>query len=169
MTDSSRDSPCDSPRFAELPTPALTFFADLSVEVGTPVEVGATAQGMRRLIPIVGGNAAGAGWRARVLPGGCDFQLIVSPTLAQLDARYVLETDAGELIYVQNRALRSAPADVMARLQRGEAVPPEQVYFRCTPQFETASPALAWITTRLFVGTGQRLPHRVDMRFFELS
>lgn len=163
------DSPRDLSLFADLPTPALTFFADLSVEVGTPVEVGATAQGVRRLIPIVGGNAAGAGWRARVLPGGCDFQLIVSPTLAQLDARYVLETDAGELIYVQNRALRSAPADVMARLQRGEVVPPEQVYFRCTPQFETASPALAWITTRLFVGTGQRLPHRVDMRFFELS
>lgn len=149
--------------------PTLTFFADLSVEVGTPVEVGATAQGVRRLIPIVGGNAAGAGWRARVLPGGCDFQLIVSPTLAQLDAHYVLETDAGELIYVQNRALRSAPADVMARLQRGEVAPPEQVYFRCTPQFETASPALAWITTRLFVGTGQRLPNRVDMRFFALG
>ena len=95
--------------------------------------------------------------------------MVVSPTLAQLDARYVLETDAGDLMYVHNRALRSAPADVMARLQRGEAVPPEQVYFRCTPQFETASPALAWITTRLFVGTGQRLPHRVDMQFFELS
>ena len=42
-----------------------------------------------------------------MLPGGADFQLIVSDTLAELDARYVLETDGGELIYVQNRAIRS--------------------------------------------------------------
>jgi hypothetical protein len=169
MTDLPQHPSPAPARFADLPAPALTFFADLSVQVGTPVEVGTTAQGVRRLIPIVGGHAAGHGWVARVLPGGCDFQLIVSPTLAHLDARYVLETDAGDMVYVQNRALRSAPADVMARLQRGEAVPPEQVYFRCHPQFETASPALAWATSRLFVGTGQRQPHQVDMRFFELG
>ena len=28
-------------------------------------------------------------------------------------------------------------------------MPPEQVYFRCHPQFETASPTLAWATSRL--------------------
>jgi len=87
-----------------LPQPALEFFADLSVIVDKPQEVGQTVHGMRRLIPILGGQAQGQGWTARVLPGGADFQLIVTPRLAELDARYVLETDAGDLIYVQNRA-----------------------------------------------------------------
>ncbi len=153
----------------DLPAISLKFFADLSVLVDTPQEVGRTVHGLRRLIPIAGGEAVGDGWRARVLPGGADFQLIVNDRLAELDARYVMETDAGDLIFVQNHAVRSGAPDVMARLLRGEAVDPAQIYFRCSPRFETASPALGWISERLFVGTGARLPDRVVMRFFELA
>ena len=154
---------------AILPTPELLFFADLRVSVATPQEVGATVHGRRRLIPITGGEAVGEGWRARVLPGGADFQLIVNGTLAELDARYVLETDGGDLIYVQNTAVRRGPPELLARLARGEVVPPEQIYFRCFPRFETAAPSLAWISERLFVGTGARHPDSVQMRFFELK
>lgn len=152
-----------------LATPPLEFFADLCVQVDRPQEVGQVARGRRRLIPIVGGEATGNGWRARVLPGGADFQLVVSDTLAELDARYVLETDAGDLVYVRNRAIRSGPADLMARLVRGEPVDPAQIYFRCSPAFETASRALGWINERMFVGTGARHPDQVVMRFFELG
>lgn len=52
------------------PTPTLNYFADLSVLVGKPQEVGQTPRGLRRLIPILGGAASGNGWNARVLPGG---------------------------------------------------------------------------------------------------
>lgn len=150
-------------------TPTLTYFADLSVQVDKPQEVGQTAHGLRRLIPIVGGSASGVGWTARVLPGGADFQLIVNDRLAELDARYCLETDGGDLIYVQNRAIRTGPPELMARLIRGETVDPSKIYFRCSPQFETAAPALRWITERLFVGTGARHPDKVVMRFWVLD
>jgi hypothetical protein len=43
--------------FAHLAVPTQTFFADLSVTVGAPQEVGSTAQGFRRVIPITGGSA----------------------------------------------------------------------------------------------------------------
>ncbi|RZJ09209.1 MAG: DUF3237 domain-containing protein [Acidovorax sp.] len=151
-----------------LPDPQFKFFANLRVEVGTPQEVGHTVHGLRRLIPILGGSATGNGWSARVLPGGADFQLIVNDRLSELDARYVLETDGGDLIYVQNRAVRSGPAELIARLVRGEPVDPAQIYFRCSPSFETASNALGWIAERMFVGTGARFPDAVAMRFFEL-
>ena len=108
-------------------------------------------------------------WRARVVPGGADFQLVASPTMATLEARYVLETEAGELVYVHNDAIRTAAPEVMARLLRGEAVEPQQVYFRCVPRFECAAPALAWIGERVFLGTGLRRPSQVAMRFFEVS
>ena len=124
---------------------------------------------MRRLIPILGGQVQGQGWTARVLPGGADFQLIVNERMAELDARYTIETDAGDLIFVQNHAVRTAAPEVMARLVRGEPVPPEAVYFRCNPRFETASASLAWITERLFLGTGARHPDKVVMRFFEVA
>lgn len=152
-----------------LATPALEFFADLAVRVGAPQEVGVTLHGQRRLIPILGGEVRGVGWTAQVLPGGADFQLTVSPRLTELDARYVLETDGGDRIFVHNRALRAAAPEVTAQLLRGEPVDPAQVYFRCTPSFETASPALTWITERLFVGTGVRRPDRVDVRFFTVN
>ena len=151
-----------------LAQPELKFFADLSVEVAKPIEVGHTIHGTRRLIAIVGGTARGEGWTAKVLPGGADFQLIVNDQIAELDARYVLETDGGDLIYVQNHAVRTASPDVMAKLIKGEPVNPESVYFRCTPRFETACASLSWISQRLFIGTGARHPDRVVMRFFEV-
>lgn len=152
-----------------LTVPQLNFFADLSVQVAKPQEVGQTLHGMRRLIPILGGTVQGDGWAGRVLPGGADFQLIVNDRVAELDARYVVEVDGGDLIYVQNRAVRTAAPEVMARLIRGEVVDPASVYFRCSPSFETASPALAWISERLFIGTGARLPDQVVMRFYEVA
>ena len=153
----------------DFPTPELRRFADLSVSVAAPQEVGATVHGRRRLIPILGGEVQGQGWQGRVLPGGADFQLIVNERLAELDARYTIELDGGDLIFVSNRAVRVAAPAVMAALMRGEPVDPAQVYFRCSPQFETASPSMAWISERLFVGTGARRPDRVLMRFFEVA
>jgi hypothetical protein len=152
-----------------LPTPKLNFFADLSVHVDKPQEVGPGLHGVRRVIPILGGQVQGQGWSARVLPGGADFQLILNPRMAELDARYVIETDGGDLIFVKNRAVRTAAPEVMAKLIRGEPVEPHSVYFRCSPSFETASSALGWISERLFVGTGARHPDRVVMRFFEVA
>jgi hypothetical protein len=149
--------------------PSLAFFADLSVRVGAPHEVGGTPAGQRRVIPILGGEVRGEGWSGRIVPGGADFQAIVSPTLAQLDARYLIETDAGELVYVVNRALRSASAETTQKLIRGEPVDPASVYFRCTPSFETSAPSLAWINERMFVGTGVRRPDEVLISVFLLA
>jgi len=151
-----------------LAPPGLARFADLNVQVGGPVEVGDTGRGVRRVIPILGGSCVARDWSARVLAGGADFQLLVNDRMARLEARYVLETDAGDRIYVHNDALRTAAPEVMARLVRGEPVEPGDVYFRCVPRFETAAPALAWMMERVFLGTGLRRPADVVMRFFEV-
>ena len=151
-----------------LQAPTLSRFADLSIQVATPVEVGAVGAGVRRVIAILGGTCQARDWTARVLPGGADFQLIVSDRCAQLDARYVMETDAGDRIYVQNQALRTATPQVSARLARGEPVDPADVYFRCVPRFEVASRSLAWMTERVFLGAGVRRPGDVVLRFFEV-
>jgi hypothetical protein len=151
-----------------LDAPRLARFADLTVQVAAPIEVGVVGHGTRRVIPILGGGCIARDWSARVLPGGADFQLIVNARMARLEARYVLQTDAGDRIYVCNDALRTAPPEAMARLVRGAPVDPAQVYFRCVPRFEVAAPALARMMERLFVGTGLRRPDDVVMRFFEV-
>ena len=151
-----------------LAAPGLARFADLSVQVAAPIEVGAVGHGTRRVIPILGGTCEARDWTARVLAGGADCQLIVNERMARLEARYVLETDAGDRIYVHNDAVRTAAPEVMARLIRGEPVEPADVYFRCAPRFETSAPSLAWMMERVFLGTGLRRPSDVVMRFFEV-
>ena len=167
-TASSADSSSGDGARDPLTAPALAFFADLSVNVGPPVEVGQVGHGLRRLIPILGGTCAARDWTARVLPGGADFQLVVNERMARLEARYVLETDAGDRIYVHNDALRTAAPEVIARLVRGEHVDPALVYFRCVPRFEASAASLAWMMERMFLGTGVRRPNEVVMRFFEV-
>ncbi len=158
----------DTHSFASLPL-QLTHCADLTVQVGTPLEVGITTVGRRRVIAITGGQVRGDGWTARVLPGGADYQRVVSETRAELEAHYVLETDAGDLIYVRNQAIRVASAETTAAILRGEPVNPSSVYFRCVPTLETASPSLRWVNDRMFVGAGQRNPDSVVMSFYQLA
>ena len=160
------------PASTGLPTPVLRPCLDLWVDVGTPIEVGEVAAGgRRRLIPIVGGRAVGIvdAWTADVLPGGADFQTVAADGFTALHARYVLQTDAGERLYVENTGVRSGPPEAMARLLRGEPVDPAAIYFRCSPRFEAAAGRLAWMTERLFVGIGARHPTQVVMRFFEVG
>ena len=154
-----------------LPTPILEPVADLTVFVAPPIEAGAVtglnSRGRRRIIPITGGKVTGK-ISGTVLPGGADFQIVVSDTCADLDARYLLRLDDGEHVFVMNRALRRGSVEDIAKLVRGEPVDPAAIYFRCAPTFEVSSPALAWLTESLFVGTGARFPDRVEMRFFRV-
>lgn len=152
-----------------LPAPGLKPLMDLEVEVAAPVEVGRTAQGLRRVIPITGGRFWGRDFNGKVLAGGADFQVITTDSLAILEARYVLETDAGDRIYVDNYALRGGPPELIAKLARGEPVDPAQVYFRCVPRFEVAAPALQWMTEKIFLGTGARFPDRVCLTIYEVA
>ncbi|SEB14930.1 DUF3237 domain-containing protein [Marinobacterium iners] len=149
--------------------PSFEPFASLKITVDDPLEVGVTQAGVRRVIPITGGEVVGNGWRGQVLSGGADFQLIVSPRMAELDARYVLETESGDRIYVVNRAIRVAEPEVTRKLMRGEPVDPDLIYFRCTPRFETESESFKWITESLFIGTGVRNPDSVELHFYRVS
>ncbi len=150
-------------------TPTLTHTGDFKVDIGTPVAVGETGQGLRRVIPILGGTVQGPRLRGEILPGGADFQLIQADGYTTLEARYVLRLDGDALVYVVNTGIRFGPPEVMARIMRGEVVDPALVYFRTVPRFETASPAYQWLTRPLFLASGARHPDRVDIKVFEVG
>jgi hypothetical protein len=150
-------------------TPSLTHVADFAVTVGAPIAVGETGNGLRRVIPILGGTVRGERLNGSILAAGADFQLIRADGFTTLDARYVVELDDGALVYIVNTGIRFGPPEVMARITRGELVDPSEVYFRTTPTFETAAPAHAWLTRALFIGTGARYPDRVELAIFEVG
>lgn len=151
-----------------LQAPDLELVVRLTVAVGPPQEVGDTGAGRRRVIPILGGELHGPLLKGRVLPGGADFQLVRPDHVAELDARYVLALADGTAVYVTNRALRRASAEVTAQLMRGEPVDPALVYFRCQPRFEVAEGPWRWLAQSVFVGTGVRRPDAVEMAFYRV-
>ena len=149
--------------------PKLTFVMQLHVEVGAPVEVGAVPRGRRRVIPILGGTFSGPGLKGSVLPGGADWQIVRADNFAELDTRYMLKTDGGQLVYIQNAGVRHAPPEVMRKLLAGEDVDPAQVYFRTVPSFETSAADLQWLTRSLFVATGERHPAEVVITVWKVE
>ena len=139
------------------------------ITLAPPQELGDTPQGRRRIIGITGGRFTGERLSGRVLPGGADWQVIRSDGVADLDARYTLETEDGARIYVRNRGLRHGPAEVIKRLAAGEAVDPKTYYMRTTPSFETGDARYAWLNRMVCVATGARRAAAVELEVFEIQ
>ena len=148
--------------------PVLEYLATLTVQVAPPQEVGDTPFGRRRVIPLLGGTVSGPELNGRILPGGADFQAIRSATYTDIHARYIIETDEGERIYVENTGIRTGSAEDIAAIARGASVDPARIYFRSVPRFETAAARWEWLNSRLFVGTGARFPDRVELNFYQI-
>jgi hypothetical protein len=152
------------------PAPPLVFAFELRAKVADPVEIGQIPHGRRRIVAILGGTVRGPMLNATVVPNsGSDWQLIQPDGFSELDTRYTLQTDKGQLVYVQNAGMRHAAPDVMKKLLAGETVDPKLVYFRTVPKFETSVPELQWLTRSIFVGVGERFPSEVVVRFYRLE
>jgi hypothetical protein len=152
----------------QLAGPRLEFIFDAHVSVDAPLDLGDVAKGGRRIVPITGGEFFGPQFRATVVPGGADWQVLRGDGAAELEARYTLRTDDGALIYVRNIGLRHGPAAVMAALAAGRAVEPGSYYFRGATFFETSAPTYAWLTRHIVVCTGHREPAGVQLNFYKL-
>jgi hypothetical protein len=132
------------------------------------ISVGATPGAFRRLGVVSGGMFAGERLSGEVLDGGNDWQEVRTDGSTTLDVRLVLKTNDDALIAMTYRGVRHGPADVLARIDRGEAVDPQAYYFRINPMFETASETYAWLNRILAIGVGHRLPDGAVYSVFEV-
>jgi muconolactone delta-isomerase len=148
----------------QLPAPRLTLIYHLEVTLGQPLDLGTTAQGHRRIVPQTGGTFTGPEIHGTLLPGAsADWQLMLPDGTALGDIRYTLQTDHGDLLYVQSRGVRHGSAEVLARLGRGEDVDASEYTFRASTQIETASPSLDWLNKGVFIGVAAR--HRAVVTY----
>ena len=98
-----------------LPDPRLTLVYRLEATLGEPLDLGAVAQGHRRIVPQTGGTFTGPEINGKLLPGAsADWQITLPDGTALADIRYTLETDGGELLYVQSRGVRHGSPEVLA-------------------------------------------------------
>jgi len=140
----------------ELSAPSLEFVFELRVTIAATVEIGSTASGVRRTVPITGGTFHGPRISGRVMPGGADWQLVQSDGLTHVDAHYILETDDGVRIEVRNEGIRHGASSVLARIVAGERVDPSEYYFRTTPRFRPSGGSYGWLERSVFLGLAER-------------
>jgi hypothetical protein len=140
-----------------LPEPRLTRVYRLEATLGQPLDLGDVAQGHRRIVPQTGGTFTGPELNGKLLPGAsADWQIVLPDGTALGDIRYTLQTDTGELLYVQSRGVRHGSPEVLARVARGEEVDPAEYIFRTSTQIETAAPRLDWMNKGVFISVGGR-------------
>jgi len=140
-----------------LPEPRLTLIYRLEATLAQPLDLGNVAQGHRRIVAQTGGTFTGPELNGTLLPGAsADWQIVLPDGTALGDIRYTLQTDAGELLYVQSRGVRHGSAEVIARLARGEDVDASEYTFRTSTQIETAAPRLDWLNRGIFLSVGGR-------------
>jgi len=114
-------------------------------------------QASRRIVSLTGGTFAGPELNGNLLPGAsADWQILLADGTTLVDVRYTLQTDAGALLYVQSRGVRHGPAEVLARLGRGEDVDAGEYTFRTATRIQTAAPEFDWLNKGVFIGVGGR-------------
>jgi hypothetical protein len=120
------------------PVPRVEFAFEERVTLSPTVEMGETALGARRFIPITGGTVAGPKLTGVVQPGGWDFQLTYAAShCTQLSADYFLKAEEGTLIHVFNEGL----------------VCPEGPRAMFRPKLEAPQGKYQWMTHSTFVAT----------------
>lgn len=158
-----------SAQAAPPPSAATEFAFEARVTVQTPLVVGPSSHGLRRVVPITGGTFEGPNIRGRVVPGGADWQFVRPDGVLSVEARYTLETADSVLIMVSNRGVRRGPPAVIARLGRGEPVDPSEYYFRTTAEFEApVGSKYAWLNESVFVGVAERRADAAIIRFYRV-
>ena len=136
--------------------PRTRPLAVLTAKLGPAQKLGDTPQGNRKIVPVIGGDMQGR-INATVLPFGGDWALTRNDGVLELDVRLTLETEDGAQIHMTYAGMRPGSDEDIAALAEGREVPPERLYFRILPRFETAHSDWTWLNRLLCVGIGERL------------
>jgi len=130
---------------------------ELTVNIGPVLDVGMTQTGYLRVIPITGGSFSGPGIKGSVIPGGADWNTMIGEKTAHVFAKYVIQTDDGVLISVQNEGVIDFTQPPM---------------ICTTPKFQVQKDSkYAWLQNGVFVGSLVPAPDRsaVLIKIYKLN
>jgi hypothetical protein len=163
----------DEPRIGDMSAPGLLFVFRvlLQFDAGPRLRFEpAHKAGRRGFVGVKGGHMEGPRLKGRVVPqSGGDWPLFWPGGLVDFEAHYMLETDDGTPIYIHNRGIAWSSADVLARIESGKPVAPEETYCRVTPRFEVPAGTHDWLTRTVFIGKGERRGAQSVFDYYEVT
>ena len=151
------------------PAPDLLPMTRIRCEVGALVSLGTAPTGERRYVPLGGGMVRGPELNGTLVEGGIDWQVARGDGVLEIAAHYLIRTDDGALVEVKSDGLRHGPAEVMAQLARGEAVPRDAYFFRTLMRFTTGAPAWAHLNKVMAIAVGQREARAVLLDVYRIA
>jgi hypothetical protein len=151
------------------PPPALVPMTRIVCAVDEIVTLGAAPYGERRYVALGAGTAQGPELNGSVVEGGIDWQLLRADGVLDIAAHYVIRTHDGALVEVRSEGMRHGPPDVMERLARGEAVPPDQYFFRTVMRFTTGDARWQHLNRTMAIARGEREARVVTLDVYRLG
>jgi Protein of unknown function (DUF3237) len=151
--------------------PGLAHLFTLSAGIGSSDDTGDGTLGRRVRDSVGEGTFAGARLRGELLPGSADWRLIRRDITSIVDARVMLRTDDGALIYMSYGGRIVVPPEVLAQArdpERRHLLDPATYYFRTAPVFETGAESYRWLNNIVCLGTGRLTAKGVDYDIFEV-
>ena len=125
--------------FGEDDTIKAEFVFEIKARIGEVIPLGETKDGKRQSIPITGGSFSGAGIKGEIIPGGADYQLVRPDGIVEINAIYMIKTDDGAVINVENRGIIDTTG--------------EKLYFRTAPKFTAPVGPYDWLNKHLFLSS----------------
>ncbi len=153
MTDTTTPTASSLAHAHAVPSVSSSLVWHAVVDVGARESLGASPQGERFIIPILGGEFWGGDGHARlrgvVRPGGADRQLWRPDGVRELHALYEMQTDDGAILTVNNHVLIDDPANGTGRTGKR--------YARSVVHVTAPQGPHDWLNRRVLVGTLQPL------------
>ncbi len=151
------------------PTPTLIPMCTIECAVAPLVSLGEAPFGERRFVPLGTGRAHGPELNGELIAGGVDWQWRRPDGVLEISAHYAVRCGDGGIVEIRSEGLRHGDAAVMAALARGEAVAPDQYYFRTFVRFATGAPAWAHLNRVMAVASGARAADGVVLAFHRVG
>jgi hypothetical protein len=143
------------------------YLLTIDAGVAAPLVISEHGPMARRMIPITEGTVSGR-VTGRITAGGADWQYMHANGVTDVEARYCLELEGGDVVEVQSSGVRSATPDIVERMFAGKALAPDEYYFRTGIKIRTSSERYEWLTRFICVGIATREKDRVVIRVFEI-
>lgn len=114
------------------------------------------------------GRVEGPLLNGKVIPmSGGDFPLVRPNGVIDFDARYLLEADNGDVIFLENRGYRWAKTpEIAEKMARNEDVGADDYYMRVTPRFDVPEGPHDWMAKHVFVGVAEKVPGANRIHYF---